>query len=61
MWDGLRLRVEGAHDPWDAQEEIVPLDLVDRIAGPAGVETVADALRRTDCPVVPELFRGDII
>jgi hypothetical protein len=61
MWDGLRLRVEGAHDPWDAQEEVVPLDLVDAIAGPAGVETVADALRRTDCPVVPELFRGDII
>ena len=61
MWEGLRRRVEGAHDPWDAQEEFVPLDLVDRIAGPAGLESVADALRRTDCPVVPELFRGDII
>ena len=61
MWDGLRRRVDGAHDPWDAHEEFVPLDLVDRIAGPAGVESVADALRRTDCPIVPELFRGDII
>jgi hypothetical protein len=61
MWDGLRLRVEGAGDPWDAHDEVVPLDLVDHIAGPAGVEPVADALRRTDCPIVPELFRGDII
>ncbi len=61
MWDGLRMRVEGPHDPWDAHDEVVPLDLVDRIAGPDGVEPVADALRRTDCPVVPELFRGDII
>lgn len=61
MWDGLRLRVEGPHDPWDAQEEVVPLDLVDRIAGPRGVEPVAEALARIDCPVVPELFRGDVI
>ena len=36
MWDGLRLRVEGIDDPWDAHDEVVPLDLVDRIAGPAG-------------------------
>jgi len=61
MWDGLRLRVERGGDPWDAHEEVVPLDLVDRIAGPAGVEPVAAALRRTDCPIVPELFRGDVI
>jgi hypothetical protein len=61
MWDGLRLRVEGVADPWDAHDEVVPIDLVDHIAGPDGVEPVADALRRTDCPIVPELFRGDII
>lgn len=61
MWDGLRLRVERDGDPWDAHEEVVPLDLVDRIVGPAGVEPVAAALRRTDCPIVPELFRGDVI
>jgi hypothetical protein len=61
MWDGLRLRVEGIADPWDAHDEVVPLDLVDAIAGPRGVEPVADAIRRTDCPIVPDLFRGDII
>jgi hypothetical protein len=59
MWDGLRGRVE-PDDPWDADDEFVPLDLVDRIVGPSGPESVADALRRTDCPVAPELFKGDV-
>jgi hypothetical protein len=59
MWDGLKRRL-GDHDPWDADDEVVPLDLVDCVAGPAGVQTAADALKRVDCPVVPELFKGDV-
>jgi hypothetical protein len=61
MWDGLAVRVRTPAEPWDAADEFLPLDLVDRIVGPAGPEPVADALRRTDCPVTPELFRGDVI
>lgn len=60
MWAPMRDHVERA-DPRDADEEIIPLDLVDRIVGPDGVCEVADALRRTDCPVVPELFKGNIL
>jgi hypothetical protein len=59
MWDGLRSRVE-PEEPWDADDEIVPLDLVDHVVGPRGVETVADALQQVDCPVAPELFKGDV-
>jgi hypothetical protein len=59
MWEGLRGRVE-PDDPWDADDEFVPLELVDCIVGPEGPEPVADALRRTDCPVAPELFKGDV-
>jgi hypothetical protein len=44
-------------DPWEADDEIVPHDLVDQLCGPNGPESVADGLRRTDCPVTPELFR----
>ena len=29
-------------------------------SAPAGAEPVADALRRIDCPVAPELFKGDV-
>lgn len=48
-------------DPWDADDEVVPLSLVDRIVGPTGPLEVAAALRRTDCPVATELFKGDVI
>jgi hypothetical protein len=61
MWDGLRRRVEAIDDPWDAADEIVPLDLVDRIVGVRGPEPVIEALRRIDCPIAPELFKGDVI
>lgn len=60
MWEPVRARL-GHDEPWDRDDEVVPLDLVDRIAGPRGPEAVADALRRTDCPVAPELFKGDVI
>ncbi len=60
MWEGLRKRVIDPTDPWDADDEIVPLDLIDAIVGPRGPEPVADALRRTDCPIAPELFKGDV-
>ena len=61
MWDGLRRRVEVLDEPWEAEEEIVPLDLVDVIVGPRGPEPVAEALRRVDCPIAPELFKGDVM
>ncbi len=57
MWDALATRLDEAAEPWDAPDEIAPLDLVDRIAGPEGPQLVAEALGRTDCPVAPELFR----
>jgi hypothetical protein len=43
--------------PWDRDDELVPLDLVDCVMGPSGPEAAPDALRRSDCPVTPELLR----
>jgi hypothetical protein len=60
MWEGLRRRIDDV-DPWDCDDEILPLDLVDCIVGPDGPLPVSDALRRVDCPVVPELFKGDVL
>jgi translation initiation factor 2B subunit (eIF-2B alpha/beta/delta family) len=60
MWTPMRAAVL-SDDPWDIDDEMVPLDLIDAIVGPAGVQTVAEALRRTDCPVAPELFKGNIL
>lgn len=60
MWEPVRDRALPG-DAWDADDEVVPLELVDRIVGPTGPLAVVDALRRTDCPVVPELFKGDVL
>jgi hypothetical protein len=56
MWEAMVGRLD-LDEPWDADDEIVPLDLVDQIVGPGGPEPVADALKRTDCPIAPELFK----
>lgn len=60
MWEPVRERAVPG-DAWDADDEVVPLELVDRIVGPTGPLAIVDALRRTDCPVAPELFKGDVL
>lgn len=57
MFDALAGRWASTADPADAPEELLGLDLVDRIAGVTGVQDPATALAATDCPVAPELFR----
>lgn len=61
MWDGVLARLGPDADPWDRPLDEVPLALVDQVVGHHGAEPVADALRRTDCPVVPELFRDIVL
>jgi hypothetical protein len=60
MWEPIRAKVVD-DEPWDDDDEVVPLALVDKVVGPSGVQDPADALRRTDCPVAPELFKGNVI
>jgi hypothetical protein len=57
MFEALTSRWEGSVDTLDAVEEVMGLDLVDRLVGVDGVVDVAEGLRRTDCPIAPELFR----
>src|SRR6478735_7959229 len=52
MWQPVRDSVL-TDETWDADDEAVPLDLIDRIVGPIGPLEVADALRRIDCPIAP--------
>jgi hypothetical protein len=46
----------GGDEPWEAPEEVVPLDLVDRAIGPDGGRDGADLVSRADCAAVPELL-----
>ncbi|HEX7165897.1 MAG TPA: hypothetical protein VF230_02840 [Acidimicrobiales bacterium] len=59
LWDALASRVVGADDPWDLDVDIVPLEWVTTVAGPSGPQPVEEAVRRADCPIVPELLRWE--
>jgi hypothetical protein len=58
LLEALLSRLDSRGEPWDAEHEVVPLDLIDTCVGPWGSGSVADALGHTDCPVAPELFKG---
>lgn len=58
LWDALLAGVAGER-PWDAGEELVPLDLVDVVVGPEGAATGTELALRADCPVAPELLSLD--
>ena len=60
VWQALVSRLDLGDEPWDSDDEVVPLSLVDRVVGPTGLGSVADLVARTDCPIAPELFKPDI-
>lgn len=59
VWGALRRTILGAYAdrPWDAEHDVVPLGLVDRVIGPAGSVTPEEGAGRSDGPVAPELLR----
>ena len=56
LWRSLASRLV-RDEPWEADVEIVPLDLVDAVIGPSGRVAPAEVARRADCPVAPELLK----
>ncbi len=56
MWDALAVRSSTPGDPWDLDEEVVPLTLVDRMCTSAGPRAASRVRHRIDCPIAPELF-----
>jgi hypothetical protein len=57
LFAAVASRVIGDGDPWELDDEVVPLELATRIAGPWGVLEPADALARTDTPMAAELLK----
>ena len=58
LWEALVDRLDQAGEPWELDEEIVPLGLIDVVVGPRGRESIEAMARRTDTPVVPELLKS---
>jgi hypothetical protein len=61
LWEVIDSRLDERDEPWELDDEVVPLDLVSSVCGPDGPEPVASALRRIDCPIAPELFKEGIL
>jgi hypothetical protein len=57
LWEALRARVSEDASPGQSDHDIVPARLVDRVVGPAGIQTFAAAVERANFPSVPELTR----
>lgn len=55
LWGAMVDRVTALGHPWDADWEVVPIELATAVVGPDGVREPADALDRVDCPDAPEL------
>jgi peptidoglycan/xylan/chitin deacetylase (PgdA/CDA1 family) len=55
FWDAAVAGL-GGDEPWEAAEEQVPLDLVDRAVGPDGGRAASDLANRADCAPVAELL-----
>ena len=58
LWGAMVGTVTAGGAPWDADWEVVPLDLATAVVGPDGPQPAADALARADCPDAPELTGG---
>jgi hypothetical protein len=56
VFDSVAARVGDVTEPWNDEDELVPIDFVDHIVGPAGVLPSAQALRDCACPIAPELL-----
>ncbi len=61
VWDIVAARHGQGEEPWELADEIVPLELVSAVVGPAGVRSVAEALAAADTPVAPELFKEGVL
>ena len=57
-WRAMLERLEGTHDAWGLEDEIVPAGLISHVLGPEGVVDGASDLARAECPVAYELTKS---
>lgn len=61
VWNVVAERFGHGDEPWELDDEIVPLSLVSAVLGPRGLEDVETALANGDTPVAPELFKEGVL
>lgn len=61
VWDVIAERHGQGDEPWELDDEVVPLELISAVLGPRGLEDVETALANGDTPVAPELFKEGVL
>jgi hypothetical protein len=57
MWASLVGRLDDrGQDPWDLDEEVVPVDMIDQVCTRSGLLEPPVALSQVDCPMASELL-----
>jgi hypothetical protein len=58
MWQTLLDRLGELGDPWLAEDEVVPIQLVSHVVGPDGVQRAPGDVGVPECPLAHELLRS---
>ncbi len=61
VWDFVLDRHGAGVEPWELEDEVVPLESVTAVVGPDGVRNLADALACADTPIAPELYKEGVL
>lgn len=61
IWEVIAGRHGGQDEPWELDDEAVPLDLATAVVGHAGRLDVTAAVAAIDTPVAPELFKEGVL
>jgi hypothetical protein len=57
MWQSLATRLVEGSDPWDLDDEVVPIGLFSGFAGPSGVVEPSMEALAAECPLTYELLK----
>jgi hypothetical protein len=57
MWQHLADRLVADTDPWDLDDEVVPIGLFSAVAGPNGIAELAADTLAPECPLTHELLK----
>jgi len=61
LWKALVERTLAGRDPWENEDEVVPLGLVSHVVGPSGLDAGVESILASECPMAPELLRSSVM
>mgnify|MGYP003342211370 CR=1 FL=1 len=57
LWQAVLDRLDTEGQPWELQDEVLPVGTISHVVGPLGLAEGTLGLGQSECPVAPELLR----